>query len=282
MTLSEIVRTLREAGIEDAPWEARLLASHFTGWSPARLMTAGNEELTALSPELENAVRRRANREPLQYIVGEWPFMGLSFAVSPACLIPRPDTETLCEAALELLPPHARIADLCTGSGCIGISLAHHRPDCTVMAVDVDPEAAGCARENALRLGVADRFSVRLGDVTESVFAPQELFDCIVANPPYIALNEMETLEPELSYEPRHALTDEGDGLSVIRGVLENAARSLAPDGVLLMEFGASQGKAVLELAAQFGFTGEILRDLGGNDRVLRARLSFSTDNPTE
>ena len=282
MTLSEIVRTLREAGIEDAPWEARLLAAHFTGWSTARLMTAGNEDLSAFSPELENAVRRRSRREPLQYIVGEWPFMGLSFAVSPACLIPRPDTETLCEAALALLPPHARIADLCTGSGCIGISLAHHRPDCTVVAVDVDPDAADCARENALRLGVADRFSVRLSDVTEAVFAPQELFDCIVANPPYIALTEMETQEPELAYEPRRALTDEGDGLSVIRGVLENAGRSLAPDGVLLMEFGASQGKAVLELAAQFGFTGEILRDLGGNDRVLRARRSFPTDNPTE
>ena len=282
MTLSEIVRTLREAGIEDAPWEARLLAAHFTGWSTARLMTAGNEDLSAFSPELENAVRRRSRREPLQYIVGEWPFMGLSFAVSPACLIPRPDTETLCEAALALLPPHARIADLCTGSGCIGISLAHHQPDCTVVAVDVDPDAADCARENALRLGVADRFSVRLSDVTEAVFAPQELFDCIVANPPYIALTEMETLEPELAYEPRRALTDEGDGLSVIRGVLENAGRSLAPDGVLLMEFGASQGKAVLELAAQFGFTGEILRELGGNDRVLRARRSFPTDNPTE
>jgi len=272
MTLSEIVRTLRDAGIEDAPWEARLLAAHFTGWSPARLMAAGNEDLDAFSPELENAVRRRVKREPLQYIVGEWPFMGLSFAVSPDCLIPRPDTETLCEAALELLPPHARIADLCTGSGCIGISLAHHRPDCTVVAVDVDPDAAGCARENALRLGVADRFSVRLGDVTEAVFAPQETFDCIVANPPYIALDEMETLAPELAFEPRRALTDEGDGLSVIRGVLRTAAETLADGGSLFMEFGASQGGAVLALARELGFSGRILRDAGGHDRVLDAR----------
>ena len=276
MTLNEIIRLFREAGIENAPYEARLLASVFTGWSAARLMTAGNEEVTAVSQELESAVYRRAKREPLQYIVGEWPFMGLSFAVSPACLIPRPDTETLCEAALGCLPPSARVADLCTGSGCIGISLAHHRPDITVVAVDIDDSAAACARENASRLGVADRVSVRLGDVTVPVFASEEIFDCIVANPPYIALDEMETLEPELSYEPRHALTDEGDGLSVIRGVLLNAARSLTDSGALFIEFGASQGAAVLTMAEEFGFTGEILRDLGGKDRVLKAhRTSF-------
>ena len=277
MTLSEIIRVFREAGIEDAPWEARLLAAHFTGWPTARLMTAGNEDLCASAPELENAVHRRAAREPLQYIVGEWPFMGLSFAVSPACLIPRPDTETLCEAALACLRPNARTADLCTGSGCIGIALAHLRPDITVTAVDIDPDAAGCARENASRLGVADRFSVRLGDVTTPVFSPDEIFDCIVANPPYIALDEMKTLAPELAHEPRHALTDEGNGLSVIRGVLENAARSLAPDGVLFIEFGASQGESVRSMARECGFTGEILRDMGGNDRVLCARRAASS-----
>lgn len=283
MTLRDIVRIFREAGIEDAPWEARLLASHYTGWSTARLMASADEDLCAQSSGLEKAVQRRVRREPLQYILGEWPFMGLSFAVSPACLIPRPDTETLCEAALQCLKPHARVADLCTGSGCIGISLAHHRPDITVEAVDVDPDAAGCARENALRLGVADRFTVRLGDVTGPVFAPQEIFDCIVANPPYIALDEMKTLEPELSYEPRCALTDEGDGFSVIRGVLYSAAGCLAPDGILLMEFGASQGAAVLAMAEENGFCGEILRDPGGNERVLRAyRTASLTDNPTE
>ena len=135
MTLNDIQRRLRAVGIEEAAWEARLLAARFTGLSDARLVIMGGEELDA--PGLEEAVARRENREPLQYILGEWSFMGLSFSVSPACLIPRPDTETLVEYAVRQLPNNAKVADLCTGSGCIGIALAHHRPDITVAAVDL-------------------------------------------------------------------------------------------------------------------------------------------------
>ncbi len=270
MTLNDIRRTLFAAGIEDAAWEARLLAAHFTGFSDARLFTMGNEELTAEG--LEDAVRRRCSREPLQYILGSWDFMGLTFAVSPDCLIPRPDTETLVEAALHTLPPRARIADLCTGSGCIGIALAHYRPDITVTAVEIVPSTAAIARENAARLDVADRFTVLEADVTGDVFSTDTKFDCITANPPYIALDEMETLAPELSFEPRCALTDEGDGLSVIRGVIRCAERTLKPEGILLMEFGASQAEAVLAIAGEYGFCGTILRDAGGNDRVLQAK----------
>ena len=270
MTLSDIRRTLAAAGIEDAAYEARLLAAHYTGFSPARLMAMGAENLD--SSALEEAVRRRAAREPLQYILGVWPFMGLDFAVSPDCLIPRADTETLVEAALAALPQGARVADLCTGSGCIGIALAHYRPDITVTAVEIAAKTAVIARENARRLGVADRFTVIVGDVTQRVFDETVRFDCIVANPPYIALDEMETLSPELAFEPRGALTDEGDGLSVICGVLHTAAQSLTEDGLLYMEFGASQGAAVLALAREYGFDGEILRDAGGRDRVLAAQ----------
>lgn len=269
MTLCEIRRALAAAGIEDAAWEARCLAAHCTGLSDARLMTMNNEELPAAG--LEEAVRRRCAREPLQYILGTWDFMGLSFAVSPACLIPRPDTETLVEAALAALPPDARVADLCTGSGCIGISLAHYRPDITVTAVEISPEAAHMAETNAALLHVDDRFHVILGDVTKQIFPAGTQFDAVVANPPYIALDEMETLAPELSFEPRGALTDEGDGLSVVRGVLHTAAETLAPDGILFMEFGASQGADVLSLAHTYRFSGEILQDPGGHDRVLAA-----------
>lgn len=273
MTLTEIRRRLTEAGIEEAAWEARLLASRYTGVSMARLMAMGETDMGEY-PALTEAVRRRTMREPLQYILGEWPFMGLDFQVSPDCLIPRADTETLCEAALAALPPGARVADLCTGSGCIGIALAACRQDITVTAVEIAENTARLAEENAVRLGVADRFTVMRGDVTKSVFAPGIRFDCIVANPPYIALNEMETLAPELAFEPRIALTDEGDGLSVIRGVLAVAAQTLTEDGVLFMEFGASQGAAVLAAAENGGLTGEILRDTGGHDRVLVARRS--------
>lgn len=271
MTLTDMQRRLAAAGIEDAAWEARLLAAHYTGLSDARLLLMGREELEA--PGLEAAVARRETREPLQYILGEWSFMGLSFSVNSHCLIPRPDTETLVEYAIRHLPKNARVADLCTGSGCIGIALAHYRPDITVTAVDLFPETAKMAEENARRLGVSDRFTVQVGDVTEEIFSPDERFAAIVSNPPYITLEEMKDLAPELSYEPRAALTDEGDGLSVIRGVLAAASRHLEDDGLLLMEFGAAQGVAVSRLAREYSFYDvHILKDAAGRDRVLCAR----------
>jgi len=270
MTLKSIETALREAGVEDASFEARCLAAHFTGRSMASLLASPADDL--LSPGLEAALDRRVRREPLQYILGTWEFMGLPFFVSPDCLIPRADTETLVENALLHLPKNARAADLCTGSGCIGISLAHFRPDVAVTAVELSEVAARMAERNARALGVADRFRVIRGDVTGAVFAPDETFDMIVSNPPYIACNEMSGLAPELSYEPRMALTDEGDGLSVIRGVLRTARRHLTPEGVVLMEFGAAQGSAVSAIAEEYNLQGEILQDAGGRDRVLLAR----------
>lgn len=277
MTLFDIQRRLRAVGIEEAAWEARLLAARYTGLSDARLLLMREEELTA--PGLEEAVRRREGREPLQYILGEWSFMGLSFALSPDCLIPRPDTETLVEYALRHLPKNARVADLCTGSGCIGIALAHYRPDITVTAVDLFPETARMAEKNAHRLGVADRVAVIVGDVTKEIFPAGEIFDAIVSNPPYITIEEMQTLAPELAFEPRAALTDEGNGLSVIRGVLDTASRVLIPGGRLLMEFGAAQGECVTRMAQEYSFSDiHILKDAGGHDRVLAARRPAKSD----
>ena len=205
--------------------------------------------------------------------------MGLSFALSPDCLIPRPDTETLVEYALRHLPKNARVADLCTGSGCIGIALAHYRPDITVTAVDLFPETARMAEKNAHRLGVADRVAVIVGDVTKEIFPAGEIFDAIVSNPPYITIGEMQTLAPELAFEPRAALTDEGNGLSVIRGVLDTASRVLIPGGRLLMEFGAAQGECVTRMAQEYSFSDiHILKDAGGHDRVLAARRPAKSD----
>ena len=271
MTLRTLETALTDAGIpkEDAAYEARLLISHFTGISHAMLLTMRNEAIE--SPALEEAVARRCRREPLQYILGTWEFMGLPFTVSPDCLIPRPDTETLVEAALPCLPKGARVADLCTGSGCIGISLAKFRPDITVTAVELFEKTAQMAEHNARNLSVADRFTVLRGDVTEKIFPDGTFFDIIVSNPPYIASTEMEALAPEIAFEPRAALTDEGDGLSVIRGVLRTAAETLTPDGTLFMEFGAYQGESVLALAESMHLSGTILRDAGGHDRVLAA-----------
>jgi release factor glutamine methyltransferase len=275
MTLTDVQRRLAAAGIEDAAWEARLLAARYTGLSDARLLIMGQQELNA--PGLEEAVARRVTREPLQYILGEWSFMGLAFSVNPHCLIPRPDTETLVEYAIRRLPKDARVADLCTGSGCIGIALAHYRPDIIVTAVDLFPETAKVAEENARRLGVSDRFTVQVGDVTKKIFSDGERFSAIVSNPPYITLDEMKDLAPELAFEPRAALTDEGDGLSVIRGVLDTAACHLEEGGLLLMEFGAEQGTAVSLLAREYSFYDvHILKDAAGHDRVLWGRCGRS------
>lgn len=275
MTLTDVQRRLAAAGIEDAAWEARLLAARYTGLSDARLLIMGQQELDA--PGLEEAVARRVTREPLQYILGEWSFMGLAFSVNPHCLIPRPDTETLVEYAIRQLPKDARVADLCTGSGCIGIALAHYRPDIIVTAVDLFPETAKVAEENARRLGVNDRFTVQVGDVTKKIFSDGERFSAIVSNPPYITLDEMKDLAPELAFEPRAALTDEGDGLSVIRGVLDTAACHLEEGGLLLMEFGAEQGTAVSRLAREYSFYDvHILKDAAGHDRVLFGRCGRS------
>lgn len=276
MTLRTLEAALIAAGIpsEDAAYEARLLASHFTGISHAMLLTMRDEELS--SPALADAAERRCRREPLQYILGRWEFMGLPFTVSPDCLIPRPDTETLVEAALPRLPKGAHVADLCTGSGCIGISLAKFRTDITVTAVELFENTARMAEQNARDLGVAERFTVIRGDVTKQIFPDGTFFDIIVSNPPYIASNEMEALAPEIAFEPRAALTDEGDGLSVIRGVLHTAAETLTPDGTLLMEFGAYQGESVLALAESMHLSGTILRDAGDHDRVLVAHRPAS------
>ncbi len=276
MTLRTIESALVAVGIptEDAAYEARLLASHFTGISQAMLLTMRNEEIEA--PALAEAVKRRCRREPLQYILGTWEFMGLPFTVSPDCLIPRPDTETLVEAALSHLPEGARVADLCTGSGCIGISLAKFRPDITVTAVELFENTAQMAERNARDLGVAERFTVLRGDVTKKIFPDGTFFDIIVSNPPYIASTEMEALAPEIAFEPRAALTDGQDGLTVIRGVLRTAAETLTPDGALFMEFGAYQGASVLALAESIHFSGTILTDAGGHDRVLAAHRTPS------
>lgn len=277
MTIRDAQKQLTAAGIDpdQAAYEARLLAARYTGCSEAMLLTMRDSPIDV--PAFREAVQRRAKREPLQYIFGEWPFMGLSFSVSPDCLIPRADTEILAEEAIRLFPPHAHIADLCTGSGCIGISIAVLRPDISVTAVELYEKTAKIAEHNAVRLGVADRFAVLRGDVTQNCLSSGEKLNGIVANPPYIAWNEMSTLEPELSFEPRAALTDDGDGLSVIHGVFRTAVRHLTDTGWLLMEFGYTQMDAVSALSRQYGFTTRILRDFGGNPRVLVAQKSIST-----
>ena len=266
MTLREIISALREAGIEDPQRDALLLSSAIEGVSEASLLCDRDRPLT--SGKLAEAVRRRAAREPLQYILGTWEFMGLPHRVSPSCLIPRADTELLTEFAISELPTGGRLLDLCTGSGCIAIAVAHYRPDAIVTAVEKYPETLACARINAELNGVGDRVRLLLGDVTDKDGVPQDgRFDMIVSNPPYVTAEEMETLEPELSHEPRAALTDGGDGLSILSAVVENYVPLLSPGGIMAVEHGSLQGGAVRKMMEKYGCV-TTLRDLGGRERV--------------
>ena len=213
-----------------------------------------------------DAVQRRARGEPMAYLLGGQEFYGHYFEVSPDVLIPRPDTELLVDTALRELHacPGARVLDLGTGSGCIAIALALARPDCFVVASDLSPAALVVAQRNARRL----RAPVHLlaGHWLRPIGTR---FDLIVANPPYIAADDVHL--GHLAHEPRAALTDEADGLSQLRLLVAQAPAYLAPRGRLLLEHGYDQGAAVRGLMQQRGLAAQTLRDLAGRERACLA-----------
>lgn len=267
MTVRDITRILTDAGIDpaDARSEARLLVSLFTGKTTAYLLANPTEDFS--SPELGQAVRRRAERCPLQYIVGTWEFCGLPFAVSEHTLIPRPDTERIAEAAIRHTPENGRILDLCTGSGCIAAAILANVKTAHGTAVDLYPETLRAAEENLKNLGLSDRCTVLCGDAATDLFDPSVTFDVIVSNPPYVTADEMNSLAPELAFEPPHALTDGGDGLSILRKIIEIYKNHLAPSGTMILEHGWKQSDAVRAIAEKNGMTHEKIMDYGGNVR---------------
>ena len=273
-------RTLTEAlsrgGIEEPSYEASLLLERFGGVSYATLMTERDRLFD--SPELEAAVTRRLSHEPLQYILGEWEFMGCPFTVSPDCLIPRPDTEILVETAICTLPRNAHIVDLCTGSGCVAVSTLVHRPDVTADALELYPKTLALATENATRNGVSDRFSPIEADLLGngvSALTPLAPYDAILSNPPYIPTAVVAGLSPEVHREPVAALDGGEDGLIFYRAILKDYAPMVKAGGCILLEMGYDQAAALQGLVAEYlpHATVEIIRDLGGNDRVVKITL---------
>ena len=267
MTLESIISRLEAAGIEEAKHEAYLLAEHFLKIPRSKLVVLKNEELV-YSKELEDAVERRTLREPLQYILGEWYFMDEVYEVTPDVLIPRDDTEVLVGCGIDNLPENGRFADLCTGSGCVAISLLTHRKDATGLAVEKYPETLEVAVRNAEKNGVSDRLEFVLGDVSEDVFREKEMFDCILTNPPYVTLDEYALLGAEERKEPRHALTDEADGLSIIRRILDIYPKHIKENGFIAVEIGSKQGDALRFEAEKRSLDCELLTDIEGRDRV--------------
>lgn len=281
MTVHEIIATGRRrlAGVglapDEAALDARLLAQHLLGWSAADLLASG---LDAASTELitryDQLVTRRAAREPLAYITGTKEFWGLPMTVSPAVLIPRPETELLVETALErLADPELTVADVCTGSGCVAIALATAHPRLRIVATDISEQALAIATANVRRHDVGDRVRLMRTDILSGVV---ERFGMIVANPPYIPTGDRPQLQPEVrDYEPALALFGGDRGLDVIRTLAEHATVRLRPGGWLIFECGAGQAKEIRELIARVPplVIVEHKKDLQGIPRVVVCRL---------
>lgn len=253
-------RQLEVAGSPSAARDASALLDKVQGNAPSWSVLSDDQ-----MAELQRLVARRARREPISHITGKRAFWMHDFAVSPDVLDPRPDTETLVEAALSR--PFDNVLDLGTGSGCILVSLLHERPDAQGLGTDISDAALNVARGNAQTAGVSDRVAWALSDWFADV---RGTYDLIVSNPPYIAKSEMAALAPELGFEPRSALTDEADGLSAYRVIAAQAPGHLEPEGRLMVEIGPTQAAAVSRLFIAAGLSDvTTFPDLDGRDRVV-------------
>ena len=252
------------------PLENRILLCHALRLPRVALITQSERVLTVdEAAHLATLVRRRLDGEPIAYIVGEREFFGLPFKVSPAVLIPRPDTELIVELALERVAVGQRVLDMGTGSGAIAVALAHTRPDAEVTALDVSEAALEIARANAAANGARVRF------LRSDWYAAlkDERFHLIVSNPPYIVAGDRHLGEGDLRFEPVDALTDHADGLSDLRTIVDGAAPHLEHGGWLLLEHGYDQAEAVRAMLKTRGL-GEVQswRDLAGIERVSGGR----------
>jgi release factor glutamine methyltransferase len=283
---------LEGAGIETARLDAECLVAHALGWprwqvilAPRRLLTT--EEFGRYLAVLE----RRERREPLAYVLGRREFWSLDFSVSAGVLVPRPETETLVDAALAVwgemqaacaspgpgTPKEApTIVELCTGSGAVATALATEVPTARILATDVSWRALRVARANAETHGVAGRVTFLRGDLWRAVNGqtPPGSADLVVANPPYIPTAELATLMPEVQWEPRLALNGGADGLKIIREIIATSPERIRVGGFLLLEIGADQAQAVLTLLAATGRfeTGRVFQDMAGRSRVIAAK----------
>lgn len=246
--------------------EARILLAHGLQLSRVQLVTQSERLLTAEeAAHVAHLFARRLRGEPIAYILGEREFFGLVLHTSPEVLIPRPETELLVELALDRLTASSRVLDMGTGSGAIGIALAHSRPDARVTALDASEAALAVARRNAERHNAKVRFL--FSDWYDGL--RNEQFDMIVSNPPYIVAGDPHLSEGDLRFEPVDALTDHGDGLSAIRTISGGAPAHLVSGGWLLMEHGYHQAREVRELLVRQGFREvQSWKDLAGIERV--------------
>ena len=275
--LSLLAQAFRTAGIEDADVDARLLVGHALHLDRARLIAQSDRILEAREINVISALAaRRLKREPVSRILGQKEFWSIALAITPDVLVPRPETETVVEGALDfvvrggLRMEKLRILDIGTGSGALLLALLRELPNATGTGTDISTGALKVARENAARCGVEGRCTFVVCDIASVVEGP---FDLLVSNPPYIAHDEITSLAPEVkNYDPTVALDGGDDGLAAYRAIAADAKRLLAPGARMFVELGAGQEAAVRDLFTNVGLTAGIARtDLAGIPRVLGA-----------
>ncbi len=267
-----------QAGLDNPRLDAEVLVAHGLGCERVALYTQFDKPL---KPEelgaVRELIRRRLAGEPVAYLTGQREFWSMRFEVDPRVLIPRPDTETVIETVLSLVPDRQRdldILDLGTGSGALAVALARELPASRIVATDISVEAAEVARKNIERLGFAARVRVEVGDLFAAL-SPGQRFDGIVSNPPYVTTAELEELSAEVRREPRLALDGGPEGVTVLARLINEAPKWLAPGGWLVLEHGYKQSELVQSLLASAGLQAVQTRaDLGGNPRVTSGRIS--------
>ena len=265
-------RTLQAAGIEEATLDARLLLEAVCGTDRNDLLVHGEQPVMPQAEEKYlHWIRQRAEHIPLQQLTGEQDFMGLTFSVNEHVLIPRQDTEILVEEVLKELHDGMRVLDMCTGSGCILLSLLHYSNDCEGLGVDLSAEALEVAGRNVLKVLTpekAEHAHFLQSDLFEKV---EGKFEIIVSNPPYIASAKVDKLMPEVrDHEPRMALDGTEDGLHFYRRIIKEAGKHLVNSGMLFFEIGYDQGQAVSELMRAGGYREvQVVQDYAGLDRVV-------------
>ncbi len=260
-------RILEAAGIQEADWDARLLLETICGTDRNTLLVHGERPLSREEEsKYQDWIQKRAQHIPLQHLTGEQEFMGLTFLVNEHVLIPRQDTEILVEEVMREMTDGSRILDMCTGSGCILLSLLHYSNDCLGTGADLSREALAVARENARRLGIQACFLC--SDLFDKI---EDKYDIIVSNPPYIQTEVIGGLMDEVRlHEPLSALDGGEDGLVFYRKILEGCGKHLVRGGSLYFEIGYDQGEAVKGLMEKYGFSQvRVVKDFAGLDRVV-------------
>ena len=268
---------LEKAQIADAKLDARLLLEFVCHTTQHDLILNGSRPLSEMQQvEYEALIAKRSQRIPLQHITGEQEFMGFVFQVNEHVLIPRQDTEILVEEVLNVLKPGMKVLDMCTGSGCILLSLLALTKDCEGIGADISVNALKVAKENLKSISAQCGRKLSAKFVESNLFEQfvQEKFDVIVSNPPYIASAVIETLEPEVRlHEPTSALDGTEDGLYFYRKIVTDSKNFLKKGGALLFEIGHDQGEAVANLLSSHGFKDtKVIKDLAGKDRVVCGR----------